>query len=721
MILSQLGVSPSSNLFATGPVGGPFTPSSQIYALTNGSSSSITWGASIVSNSNWLTLSATSGTILANQGTTLTVSINSANASALSRGLFTDTIAITNANSDPGNAAPSASILVGGGFTSNNLVIYRAGDGVAVLANSPTPVFLDEYTRSGQLIQSIPVSTNNYSCSGVATAEGLMTRSTDKQYLVFVGYGTNKTWGATTIVSSLASVVPRVIGRVDGNGNVDVSTRLTDYCSGGNPRAAVSTNGVDMWVAGATNGIRHTSLGSVSSVDVCTNPVQNFRALNIYSNQLYVSWNGGTINGTFVATVGSGLPTSDTVATGLPGYTKLVGSPYNFALFKLRVGGSDPFDTLYVADDNGNNGGTLSGGGAVYKWSLVSGSWVGNGSGLVTAARGLAGDVAIAGTTTNVNLFIVGSGNTTSGSGTLTAYTDTNGWNVAMVGNGGTIGTQLAVASANERWDSVSLAPEIPATAALSLTPGDFILVNQSPSTATTNSKPYLVSDVSNSSMTWTATWTSTWLSLSHYGGTLAAGANTNITVSINANATGLANGTYLDTITYVNSINGQGNTTRGVSLQITGAVANAWSTWQNAYFTPTELANPSFSGPNADPLGKGISNTNEFLAGFNPTNSAAYPHVISIVKSGANMNVTYLAANGDNTWAPGIATRTNVLEVTTGSPTGNYSNNAVWVSIVGGTNILSGGNGLGSIQTGTDSGGATGATRYYRVRVIVP
>ncbi len=172
------------------------------------------------------------------------------------------------------------------------------------------------------------------------------------------------------------------------------------------------------------------------------------------------------------------------------------------------------------------------------------------------------------------------------------------------------------------------------------------------------------------------------------------------------------AAGTYTVSLLASNSVGTSTATSNNLISVIT-----VWQSWDTHYFPG---GGPSAAG-SADPLGKGISNTNQFLASFSPTSAAAYPHVISIVKSGANMNVTYLAANGDNTWAPGIATRTNVLEVTTGSPTGNYSNNAVWVSIVGGTNILSGGNGLGSIQTGTDSGGATGATRYYRVRVIAP
>ncbi len=447
-----------------------------------------------------------------------------------------------------------------------------------------------------------------------------------------------------------------------------------------------------------------------SAADVCTNPVQNFRALNIYSNQLYAGSASGAIR---IGTVGSGLPTSDTTVVNLPGFPTAGGSPYNFVLFKLKVGGTDPFDTLYVADDTP---------GAVFKYSLVSGSWSSNGFGNVTFARGLAGDVSIVGNTTNVNLFIIGSTSTTSGSGTLTAYTDTNGWNAAPVGNGGAIGTVLATVAANEAWRSIALAPEIPTTAAISVSPGDFI-VTDGPSSVTTNSKSYLVSNVSKSSMTWTATWSSSWLSLSTYGAAsnnFPAGANTNVVVTFNANATTLANGTYTDTINFINVINGQGNTTRGVSLTITGSVAvtDGFTTWQNQYFGCTGC--PQAQG-GADPFGKGTSNTNQFLAGFDPTNKAAYVHITAIAKtnSGVDVRVDYLGASGNSITPPNYTSRTNVLEFTAGTGGSYNSNNFASAGV---TNILSGGTGAGTLTNMVDPGGATNVpSRYYRVRVLVP
>ena len=153
------------------------------------------------------------------------------------------------------------------------------------------------------------------------------------------------------------------------------------------------------------------------------------------------------------------------------------------------------------------------------------------------------------------------------------------------------------------------------------------------------------------------------------------------------------------------------------VNVDVTSQSSNPFATWQSHYFT----GSPLNSSPNADPLGKGMSNTNQFLAGFNPTNAAAYLHVINIAKTNnnADIRVTYLGASGDSTYNGGPASRTNVLEFTTGTANGTYTNS---FASTGQTNILSGGTGLGAVATMVDSGGATNKpSRYYRVRVLLP
>src|SRR5579872_3241273 len=139
-----------------------------------------------------------------------------------------------------------------GGFTLGNVVVYRIGDGVATLGSGAAAVFLDEYTptASPSLVQSIPMpiapsSSGNraLTAAGNATSEGELARSTDGRYLVLAGY--NAAPGTAAIAGTAGTSVSRVIARVDSNGLVDTTTALTDADSGGNPRGAVSTDGLN--------------------------------------------------------------------------------------------------------------------------------------------------------------------------------------------------------------------------------------------------------------------------------------------------------------------------------------------------------------------------------------------------------------------------------------------------------------------------------------------
>jgi hypothetical protein len=59
------------------------------------------------------------------------------------------------------------------------------------------------------------------------------------------------------------------------------------------------------------------------------------------------------------------------------------------------------------------------------------------------------------------------------------------------------------------------------------------------------------------------------------------------------------------------------------------------------------------------------------------------------------------------------------VLEFTTGTGDGSYATNNF--ASTGQTNVLINGFGTGEVASFVDTNGATGSTRYYRVRVLLP
>jgi hypothetical protein len=125
------------------------------------------------------------------------------------------------------------------------------------------------------------------------------------------------------------------------------------------------------------------------------------------------------------------------------------------------------------------------------------------------------------------------------------------------------------------------------------------------------------------------------------------------------------------------------------------------FATWQFDYFGSTNCA---LCGGDADFDGDGISNTNEFLAGTTPTNSASAFRVVTTAKSANDITVTWTTVGG----------KTNVVQVGSGTASGSYTNNFADLS---GPIVIAG---SGDVTTNyVDVGGATNApARYYRVRL---
>ena len=79
----------------------------------------------------------------------------------------------------------------------------------------------------------------------------------------------------------------------------------------------------------------------------------------------------------------------------------------------------------------------------------------------------------------------------------------------------------------------------------------------------------YTLQNTGGTSINWSAGKTQGWVSLSATSGSLNSGASTTLAVSINEGANSLPAGSYSDTVTFSNVTNGNGNTTRAVSLTV--------------------------------------------------------------------------------------------------------------------------------------------------------
>jgi hypothetical protein len=272
-------------------------------------------------------------------------------------------------------AATLTSASHAGTFTPGNLAIYRVGDGQTYSNGAAAPVFVDEYTPTGTLVQSIPMPTlengNQLGFTGRygggETEEGLLTVSTDGRYLVLPGY--NSTVGTANVTGSAVSgfTNQRVVGRVDSDGNVDTSTGLGNIYSAAQFVSAASTDGSSIWVSGKFGpgiGVNYTQFGSGTFTNVIGEPQPGNNAVNHQTRGIGI-WGGelfattGTNNRpvspmSVVYQVGSGLPTSGQAAANtLTGLNAPGGTPSTMAVFDL----SDEIpglDVLYYTNMGGD-------------------------------------------------------------------------------------------------------------------------------------------------------------------------------------------------------------------------------------------------------------------------------------------------------------------------------------------------------------------------------
>jgi hypothetical protein len=169
------------------------------------------------------------------------------------------------------------------------------------------------------------------------------------------------------------------------------------------------------------------------------------------------------------------------------------------------------------------------------------------------------------------------------------------------------------------------------------------------------------------------------------------AGATTNFTDN------SVSDGTqYYYVVTAVNAGGQSANSNEAGALPL-----SVYQQWQMQYFKCITCAQAQ---PGADPYGKGISNTDQFLLGLDPTNPASVFQILNVAPQGSDIGISWATAG----------VRTNTVQATTGDASGGYTTNFADIS---GPIIITPGD---TTTNYTDSGGATnGPARYYRIRLV--
>lgn len=212
-------------------------------------------------------------------------------------------------------------------FTIGNLVVSRVGDGASALVNTGGNITVLEYTTSGNLVQTIPISPTELQLQGTSTSEGMLSLSQNGQSLTIGGY--KPPFAGTGALSGRTDAnAPRAVVTIGQNGTVSSSTAVSAYSSG-NIRSAVQGN-LGLYLAGSISGTIYRAGGNNTTIQTA---IANTRVVNTFNGNLYFSTGAGTNRGVYGW---NGMPTA-------AGNASLVldlggsGDPYDFAFNDLNT------------------------------------------------------------------------------------------------------------------------------------------------------------------------------------------------------------------------------------------------------------------------------------------------------------------------------------------------------------------------------------------------
>jgi hypothetical protein len=504
---SGLQVTPGTGLVSEGPSGGPFTPDSIVYTLENLGDSGINYTVS--NNESWVSLSNTSGYLSASSSTDVTVSIN-ASAGSLANGEHSDTVSFTNTTDHVGDTTRDVSLTVGVETPQYSWSM----DSDPGWTTQGLWAWGQPSGGGGQY--GGPDPTSGYTGSNV------------------YGYNLSGDYENNLSETHLTSTA------IDCTGLTNVTLKLWRWLGVEQPSydhayVRVSNNGSSWTTIWENSAVVEDSAWSQQEYDISS----------VADNQatVYLRWTIGTTDGSWQY---CGWNIDDVEIWGLGGAETCSDGILNQGEDLIDCGGPCPACSCLVDNDCSDG-------------LFCTGSESCDGYGECQAGSdpcptSLCDDDldqcvdCLDNDDCDDGLFCNGAETCSSGS--------------CLAGSDPCPG---------QSCDEVNDICE-PLPSGLEVTPGTG-LVSEGPAGGpfTPNSVVYTLENVGDTGFNYTVSNSESWVSLSNTSGYLAAYASTDVTVSINANADSLASGGYSDTVTFTNTTDHVGDTTRNVNLTVSG------------------------------------------------------------------------------------------------------------------------------------------------------
>jgi hypothetical protein len=241
-------------------------------------------------------------------------------------------------------------------YTTGNIAVVSAA---SASANNTTASILElnPAINNSTPVTTLPIlgtGTDAIRISGSASSTCYLTNNSDGSQLALCGhYSINSTANVNTLLT-------RAVVSVSYNGTYSIITNYTGT-SGNQTRCATTLNNTTWYIADQG--------GIYSNNSLAASPTGNYRSIKSFGGIVYVEIQSSNITTVQVNTVSA--PVGGTI-TGLPGLTNNA----NIQDFYLVSSGNNgtAYDILYTLSNTSATSGTVT------KYSLVSGSWVSNGS-----------------------------------------------------------------------------------------------------------------------------------------------------------------------------------------------------------------------------------------------------------------------------------------------------------------------------------------------------